>query len=223
MFTIKCTKGDGAEDGCSYTLQEKGLNQEGSNIGHMRAKDQLDLIAEIQHELEDVEAVFYSHDVPWQFLGNDYRSALVDSAQEGECELVCTFAATDNVQTLTTTSTSWTVQAAVDGSRDAPRPNPCAKTIPTDQRTSTSCGEPTRGALSGTTRPPWTRARTQTSSTSSATCQATTRAPSFPTSSCPPWPCPRPCSTRTFSLSTLRAGQTTAATTRRGRTRRKRP
>lgn len=39
-----------------------------------RAAAQLSLVTEIEEELEAVTAVFYSHDVPWQFVGHEYVS-----------------------------------------------------------------------------------------------------------------------------------------------------
>ena len=51
-----------------------------------RAKEQFELLKDIQGDLEKVEVVFYSHDVPWQFVGHEYRSSLLDSASVGECE-----------------------------------------------------------------------------------------------------------------------------------------
>ena len=75
MYIIKC---DGqapsrkSKSRCSYTVVEQGLNAEGRRVAHERAKAQLSLIHEIEGELEDIEAVFYSHDGPWQFVGHEY-------------------------------------------------------------------------------------------------------------------------------------------------------
>lgn len=40
----------------------------------MRADARLGLVTEVEELLEDVDAVFYSHDVPWQFVGHDFVS-----------------------------------------------------------------------------------------------------------------------------------------------------
>jgi len=73
MYTIKCGARS-MSSRCKYTIQEKGLNDEGKLVAFQRAEAQLELIREIENELEVVEAVFYSHDVPWQFVGYDYVS-----------------------------------------------------------------------------------------------------------------------------------------------------
>lgn len=77
MYTISCpgtnpksTKGKGSK--CAYSIVEKGLNAEGKRVARERAKAQLSLLEEVQMDLEEVAAVFYSHDVPWQFVGHEY-------------------------------------------------------------------------------------------------------------------------------------------------------
>jgi hypothetical protein len=76
MYTISCKTSSATADlrRCSYTVQDAGLNEEGRLVAHQRAEAQLELIRQVQDVLEDVEAVFYSHDVPWQFVGHDYVS-----------------------------------------------------------------------------------------------------------------------------------------------------
>jgi len=51
------------------------LNQEGRTVAKERAEAQLSLVEAIGRELEPVDAVFYSHDVPWQFVGHEYVSS----------------------------------------------------------------------------------------------------------------------------------------------------
>lgn len=83
MFTISCKGVASVEKGrCTYQIQMHGLNREGELVAEDRAEQQLGLLKDIEDELEDVDAVFYSHDVPWQFLGDDLVSAR-ERASEG--------------------------------------------------------------------------------------------------------------------------------------------
>ena len=77
MYTISCPGHDADRNTamgsrCTYAIQEDGLNVEGSTILKERAEAQMTLLQEIYNELEAVDAVFYSHDVPWQFVGHEY-------------------------------------------------------------------------------------------------------------------------------------------------------
>lgn len=76
MYLISCAGPDaeGKTKGCKYQINERGLNEEGKRVAKERAEAQFELIKEIQDDLERVEAVFYSHDVPWQFVGHEYVS-----------------------------------------------------------------------------------------------------------------------------------------------------
>lgn len=67
MYTISCRNGK-----CTPTINEKGLNEEGRRVAKERAEEQLGLLRDVQADLEEVDAVFYSHDVPWQFVGHEY-------------------------------------------------------------------------------------------------------------------------------------------------------
>ncbi|KAL7419480.1 hypothetical protein Q5752_006318 [Cryptotrichosporon argae] len=88
MYTLSCPGAKritrGATSRCTYAIQEEGLNEEGRTVARERAEAQLALVRQIEDELEEVEAVFYSHDVPWQFVGHEYKSALEDAASLGE-------------------------------------------------------------------------------------------------------------------------------------------
>ncbi|WVR05878.1 hypothetical protein IAU60_002904 [Kwoniella sp. DSM 27419] len=70
--------------GCSYEIQQTGLNEEGKRVASERAREQLGLLEDIEDLLEEVKVVMYSHDVPWQFVGHEYKSALEDAASVGE-------------------------------------------------------------------------------------------------------------------------------------------
>jgi hypothetical protein len=74
MYTIRCRRGKRGNRRCTYKIQDKGLNAEGRLVAFQRANAQLELIKAVEDVLEDVEAVFYSHDVPWQFVGHEYVS-----------------------------------------------------------------------------------------------------------------------------------------------------
>lgn len=76
MYTILCPGPDaeGNPRKCSTRVNERGLNEEGRKVAYERIEAQMDLIREIEGELEKVEVVFYSHDVPWQFVGHEYVS-----------------------------------------------------------------------------------------------------------------------------------------------------
>jgi hypothetical protein len=75
MYTITCPPYRSRNSHCAAEITEKGLNEEGKRVARERAEAQLNLLDEILGELEAVEAVFYSHDVPWQFVGHEYVSA----------------------------------------------------------------------------------------------------------------------------------------------------
>lgn len=80
MYTISCpglTRK--ASSKCTYSIVEEGLNHEGRTVAKERAQAQLSLLQGIEGELEPVDAVFYSHDVPWQFVGHEYVSGLLAS------------------------------------------------------------------------------------------------------------------------------------------------
>ncbi|WVF70460.1 hypothetical protein IAT40_005250 [Kwoniella sp. CBS 6097] len=69
---------------CVYKIVETGLNEEGRRVASERAEAQLELLEDIEDLLEEVKVVMYSHDVPWQFVGHEYKSALEDAASVGE-------------------------------------------------------------------------------------------------------------------------------------------
>ncbi|KAK8865940.1 hypothetical protein IAR55_001089 [Kwoniella newhampshirensis] len=69
---------------CTFKIVETGLNEEGKRVASERAKEQLGLLQDVEDLLEEVEVVFYSHDVPWQFVGHEYKGALEDAAAVGE-------------------------------------------------------------------------------------------------------------------------------------------
>lgn len=90
MYTLACT-GAPAEIGgkgeCTAKIVHEGMDEGARRIASERAEAQLSLLEDIQDYLEPVDAVFYSHDVPWQFVGHEYKGALEDAASVGECEL----------------------------------------------------------------------------------------------------------------------------------------
>lgn len=55
-------------------MNEEGLNEQGKMIAKQRVEAQMAIIRDVQGDLEEVKAVFYSHDVPWQFVGHEYVS-----------------------------------------------------------------------------------------------------------------------------------------------------
>ena len=67
MYSIMCKSKQ-----CQYQIDFDGLNEEGTKVARMRAEAQLELFKEIETELENVEAVFYSHDGPWQFVDHEF-------------------------------------------------------------------------------------------------------------------------------------------------------
>jgi hypothetical protein len=81
MYTILCPGPDleGNPRNCTSRVNERGLNEEGRLVAHERVAGQMDLIEEIQGLLEKVEVVYYSHDVPWQFIGHEFVSVDVAS------------------------------------------------------------------------------------------------------------------------------------------------
>jgi hypothetical protein len=68
-LTCKCSK-----EGCTATVVETGLNEEGKRVAYQRKDAQLSLLEPIEGDLEPVKVVFYSHDVPWQFIGHEFVS-----------------------------------------------------------------------------------------------------------------------------------------------------
>jgi len=87
MYTLSCSgKSTSTPGACTATIVHEGLNEEGERVARERAEAQLSLLKDIQADLEPVDAVFYSHDVPWQFVGHEYIGALEDAASVGECE-----------------------------------------------------------------------------------------------------------------------------------------
>lgn len=85
MYTILCPGPDleGNPRNCTSRVNERGLNEEGRLVAHERVAGQMDLIEDIQGLLEKVEVVYYSHDVPWQFIGHEFVSDL-SALVEGE-------------------------------------------------------------------------------------------------------------------------------------------
>lgn len=74
MYTITCkTKTDGGAR-CTEKVEPGGLEGEHLVVLKERSVAQLDLIKPVQDKLEDVTAVFYFEDVPWQFVGYDFVS-----------------------------------------------------------------------------------------------------------------------------------------------------
>lgn len=79
MYTITCpgsssSVGHGTSPACTYSINEQGLNEEGRLVARQRVEAQMSLLRDVEADLEKVEAVFYSHDVPWQFVGHEYVS-----------------------------------------------------------------------------------------------------------------------------------------------------
>ncbi|WVW82295.1 hypothetical protein I302_104301 [Kwoniella bestiolae CBS 10118] len=93
MYTISCpgissssssNNNNQLSSKCVYKIVETGLNEEGKRVAKERAKAQLGLLEGIEELLEPVKVVMYSHDVPWQFVGHEYKGALEDAASVGE-------------------------------------------------------------------------------------------------------------------------------------------
>nr|XP_018267302.1 uncharacterized protein I303_01287 [Kwoniella dejecticola CBS 10117]OBR89460.1 hypothetical protein I303_01287 [Kwoniella dejecticola CBS 10117] len=82
MYTISCHERMTSK--CIYKIVEKGLNEEGKRVAKERAIQQLGLLEDVEELLEEVKVVMYSHDVPWQFVGHEYKGALEDAAAVGE-------------------------------------------------------------------------------------------------------------------------------------------
>jgi hypothetical protein len=59
---------------CTYDINTEGLHEGAQRIARERAEGQISLLEDIRDQLEEVEAVFYSEDVPWQFVGHEYVS-----------------------------------------------------------------------------------------------------------------------------------------------------
>ena len=74
-YTVACPGINGPKGSeCSSSLVKEGLNDEGTRVMGQRAEGQLSLVSDVAAELEEVQATFYSHDVPWQFVGHEYVS-----------------------------------------------------------------------------------------------------------------------------------------------------
>lgn len=78
MYTISCPgkplKTTRVGGRCTYKLNDKGLSDGTRRIAIERAESSMNLIRPVEWDLERFEAVFYSHDVPWQFVGHEYVS-----------------------------------------------------------------------------------------------------------------------------------------------------
>jgi hypothetical protein len=77
MYSIHCPgarRADPKDRICTYTINEDGLQEQGKIIAKQRVEAQMAIIRDVQGDLEEVQAVFYSHDVPWQFVGHEYVS-----------------------------------------------------------------------------------------------------------------------------------------------------
>jgi hypothetical protein len=74
MYTITCPGHKTTEERCTASIVEEGLNEEGRTVARQRADAQLSLLHDIQAELEPIDAVYSSHDGPWQFIGHEYVS-----------------------------------------------------------------------------------------------------------------------------------------------------
>lgn len=78
MYTISCpgaeSKLPSEKRECTFKVNTEGLNAEGKKVANMRVEAQMGLLRDVAAELEEVQAVFYSHDVPWQFVGHEYVS-----------------------------------------------------------------------------------------------------------------------------------------------------
>ena len=74
-YTLSCPGINGPKGSeCTASLVKEGLNHEGTVVIEQRAEGQLSLVSDVAAELEEVQATFYSHDVPWQFVGHEYVS-----------------------------------------------------------------------------------------------------------------------------------------------------
>jgi hypothetical protein len=68
---------------CTYDINTAGLHEGAQRIARERAEGQISLLEDIRDQLEEVEAVFYSEDVPWQFVGHEYVSGSWRGARQG--------------------------------------------------------------------------------------------------------------------------------------------
>jgi hypothetical protein len=68
---------------CTYDINTEGLHEGAQRIARERAEGQISLLEDIRDQLEEVEAVFYSEDVPWQFVGHEYVSCSLGGTRQG--------------------------------------------------------------------------------------------------------------------------------------------
>ena len=68
---------------CTYDINTEGLHEGAQRIARERAEGQISLLEDIRDQLEEVEAVFYSEDVPWQFVGHEYCEWSVGAPRHG--------------------------------------------------------------------------------------------------------------------------------------------
>lgn len=87
MYTITCPGHKATGERCTASIVEEGLNEEGRTVARQRADAQLSLLHDIQAELEPIDAVYSSHDGPWQFIGHEYVSARVVLFEVYQAEL----------------------------------------------------------------------------------------------------------------------------------------
>ncbi|EIW72778.1 hypothetical protein TREMEDRAFT_26330 [Tremella mesenterica DSM 1558] len=75
IYTIVCQKVEtatGRSSECSYNLKEEGMHSDGQRIPRQRAEAQLSLLKDVESELEEVEAIFYSHDGPFHIVDDEH-------------------------------------------------------------------------------------------------------------------------------------------------------
>ncbi|ODO07250.1 hypothetical protein L198_00829 [Cryptococcus wingfieldii CBS 7118] len=79
MYTISCPGASNSKPSarCTFEIVEGGLNDEGKRVANQRARAQVELLEDVEELLEEVQVTFFSHDVPWQFVGHEYVSGLV--------------------------------------------------------------------------------------------------------------------------------------------------
>ena len=88
MYTLSCPgTARGSDSRCTARIVEGGLNAEGRKVATQRAAAQLSLLEDIWDDLEPVEAVFYSHDVPWQLASDGYVSFQVRHKHEANASV----------------------------------------------------------------------------------------------------------------------------------------
>ncbi|GMK58662.1 hypothetical protein CspeluHIS016_0601040 [Cutaneotrichosporon spelunceum] len=84
MYTITCAKKAGGGTECTQKVKGEGLDDDGLRVLTQRSVAQLGLIKPLESMLEDVRAVFYMHDGPWQFIGHDFTELLKEATELGE-------------------------------------------------------------------------------------------------------------------------------------------